>query len=83
MIHCPFHDDRTPSLRLYETGHRGWFCFGCGRGGDVYDLAAPLLGLNARGAAFVELRQRLTKLFPIGETVDTGNQGGRASQPFR
>jgi hypothetical protein len=26
---CPFHSDRTPSLAVYPTPDRGWFCFGC------------------------------------------------------
>jgi hypothetical protein len=37
---CPFHRDDSPSLHVYETGERGWYCFGCGRGGSIYDLAA-------------------------------------------
>ena len=32
MIHCPFHDDRNPSLKVYKDG---WYCFGCHRYGDV------------------------------------------------
>ena len=43
MACCPFHDDRTPSLRLYEDH---FFCFGCGKYGDVIDLAGQLLGLG-------------------------------------
>ena len=32
---CPFHDDRDPSLSVNrEKGL--WYCFGCGRGGDVH-----------------------------------------------
>lgn len=36
-IRCPFHQDATPSLHIYDDGH--WHCFGCGRGGDVLDFA--------------------------------------------
>ena len=32
-IRCPFHDDGSPSLHVYEDG--GWKCFGCGLSGDV------------------------------------------------
>ena len=36
-ICCPFHGEKTPSLRVYKaTG--GWHCFGCGRGGSVIDF---------------------------------------------
>jgi len=38
---CPLpdHEDRTPSFYIYpgEIGGR-WWCYGCGRGGDVIDL---------------------------------------------
>lgn len=35
---CPLpdHDDSTPSFYLYPDGR--FYCFGCGRGGDVIDL---------------------------------------------
>jgi CHC2 zinc finger len=28
-VRCPFHEDRTPSLHVFDTPERGWFCFGC------------------------------------------------------
>lgn len=62
-VACPFHDDHTPSLHVYSDPARGWFCFGCRRGGSVYDFAALLFGLSPRGADFVELRHRLELLF--------------------
>ncbi len=40
----------------------GWYCFGCGRGTSVYDLAAELWNVEPRGAEFVELRRRLSEL---------------------
>ena len=35
---CPLpdHDDNDPSFYIYPTGR--WWCYGCGRGGDVIDL---------------------------------------------
>jgi hypothetical protein len=56
---CPFHDDRTPSLHVYEDPGRGWYCFGCGRGGSIYDLAALLWRRGTRGEDFVALRREL------------------------
>src|SRR5215217_2428090 len=32
----PDHEDRTPSFYIYPPGR--WWCYGCGRGGDVVDL---------------------------------------------
>jgi CHC2 zinc finger len=33
-LRCLFHDDRSPSLHVYREPGRGWYCFGCGRGGS-------------------------------------------------
>ena len=60
-VRCPFHADGTPSLHVYADAQRGWFCYGCLRGGSVYDFGAQLWGLNTRGSDFVELRDRLLK----------------------
>lgn len=35
-VSCPFHNERTPSLKLYDDGT--WYCFGCGKGGSSIDL---------------------------------------------
>ena len=43
MIRCPFHEDHTPSLRLYDDH---FYCFGCGASGDVIDFTARLLGIK-------------------------------------
>ena len=40
MICCPFHADRTPSMKLNEEY---FYCFGCGAHGDVVALTAQLL----------------------------------------
>jgi len=66
-VSCPFHDDPTPSLHVYETPAGGWYCYGCRRGTSVYDLAAPLWGLETRGADFLELRRRLYELLLPGQ----------------
>ena len=61
-VSCPLHEDSTPSLHVYETPAGGWYCFGCGRGTSVYDLAAAMWRLDTRGADFLELRRRLYEL---------------------
>lgn len=48
MVCCPFHNDRTPSMKLNEDY---FYCFGCGASGDVIDLAARLFGLSGYEAA--------------------------------
>ena len=47
FIACPFHVDRTPSMKVDARFH----CFGCGADGDVIDFAARLHGLDAKPAA--------------------------------
>jgi len=51
---CPLpdHDEKTPSFTVYP-GDRGWWCYGCNRGGDVVDLARLAWGFpdDGRGAA--------------------------------
>ena len=48
MVRCPFHDDHTPSMKLYDDH---FYCFGCGRHGDVVDLTAELLCITPYDAA--------------------------------
>ena len=52
MVCCPFHHDKTPSMKLDRRYH----CFGCGADGDVIDFAAALYGLGKKEAA-VQLAQ--------------------------
>ncbi|MBD9268378.1 MAG: DNA primase, partial [[Ruminococcus] torques] len=33
MVSCPFHNDRTPSMKVDSR----FYCFGCGASGDVID----------------------------------------------
>ena len=47
MACCPFHNDKTPSMKLDRRYH----CFGCGADGDVIDFAATLYGLGKKEAA--------------------------------
>lgn len=46
FIACPLpdHEERTPSCRVFAEPERGWWCFGCARGGSAYDLASLLEG---------------------------------------
>lgn len=47
MVCCPFHADRTPSMKVDRRFH----CFGCGADGDVIDFVSRLFGLPCRKAA--------------------------------
>jgi hypothetical protein len=63
FIDCPFHKEKTPSLKLYENR---FHCFGCGASGDVTDFAAEVLGIPMAEAA-----QKLMTAFYVPETVRT------------
>lgn len=50
FIRCPFHKEKTPSLKLYTEPGRGWNCYGCGHGGSVIDFVMELFGISFRQA---------------------------------
>ena len=56
---CPFHNDRTPSMKLNEDY---FYCFGCGATGDVVDLTAQLFRLPPAEAA-----KKLAEDFGVAE----------------
>ena len=39
----PGHNDKTPSFVVYPR-ERGWYCYGCHRGGDVFNLEMFMSG---------------------------------------
>lgn len=57
---CPFHGEKTASLKVYEDPKRGWHCFGCGVGGSVIDLAMKWYGAN-----YIETTERLNEEFNL------------------
>ena len=48
MCCCPFHSDKTPSMKINETYY---YCFGCHSTGDVIDFTARLFDLSPLDAA--------------------------------
>lgn len=47
FISCPFHGEKTPSCKIYETSFN---CFGCGAGGDIIDFVRGLYSLDFKAA---------------------------------
>lgn len=45
---CPFHHEKTASLKLHQDHY---YCFGCGAHGDVIDFVSRLCRINALDAA--------------------------------
>lgn len=48
-ISCPFHDEDTPSCKLY-TSSNTFYCFGCNKRGDGLDLVMQVKKLGAKSA---------------------------------
>lgn len=47
MVCCPFHADRTPSMKVDRRFH----CFGCGADGDVIDFGYN----NSRSSRYLNI----------------------------
>ncbi len=47
FISCPFHHEKTPSLKVYG-GKKGFYCFGCGKSGNVINFVMSYFGINFR-----------------------------------
>lgn len=47
MACCPFHDDRTPSMKIDDY----YFCFGCGEHGDSIDFYSKYNECSKKDAA--------------------------------
>lgn len=65
-IQCPFHgngQERTPSLHCFADGC--FQCFGCSKGGTIFDFAGALLGRGTKGREFMQLRDELASRFGI------------------
>lgn len=43
FICCPFHNEKTPSMKIFE---KDYHCFGCGANGDIISFVQQLFGLS-------------------------------------
>lgn len=64
---CPLpdHDDHSRDFALVRGSATNWCCYGCNRGGTIFQFAAYLWGYGVplRGDAFREVRDRLNEIF--------------------
>lgn len=45
FICCPFHKEKTASMKIYQDSY---YCFGCGAHGDVFDFVIAMDNLTFR-----------------------------------
>lgn len=45
FAHCPFHEDKTPSFSVNDQ-KQIFYCFSCGRGGNVFNFIREIEGLT-------------------------------------
>ena len=56
---CPFHEERTPSFSV-NAGSKLFYCFGCGKGGDLIGFVRETEGLD-----FVEAVETLADRYGV------------------
>lgn len=74
---CPFHEEKTPSFTISPTRNL-WYCFGCGRGGDVIKFTQDIENLD-----FVEAVEQLASIAGISLRYDTTPTSGPAGDTAR
>lgn len=58
FVRCPFHNEKTASMKVYE---KDFHCFGCGEHGDVISFVQKLFGLS-----FPDALKRIDGDFGLG-----------------
>lgn len=64
---CPLHNDHDKSLKVYDND-RGWYCYGCNKGGDVINLQRELYG-QGFAQAVRDLNETFELRLPIGRKM--------------
>jgi hypothetical protein len=79
---CPLpgHDEKTPSFVVYPED-RGFWCYGCQRGGDVVDLAQAAWGIDRADQAAAEVL--MTFGHPIPERPTAWFNRQQRQRPMR
>jgi hypothetical protein len=64
LIHCPYHNDLSPSCMVHRDGT--WWCFVCGIGGDVLDW----IGFQQFGKGYTKRGEQLAHV--VGLIAEQG-----------
>ena len=72
MCQCPFHNDKTPSMKIDDR----FYCFGCQETGDAVDYVSKLFGIGLRDAAIkicedlsIEYDKTTQKTKPVSKPI--------------
>lgn len=66
MAHCPFHEDRTPSLSVSEDKQL-FHCFSCGRAGTIFTFLQEMEGYSF-SEAVLKVAEAINH--PAAQTID-------------
>ncbi|HXV71531.1 MAG TPA: DNA primase [Acidimicrobiia bacterium] len=76
MAVCPFHEEKTPSMSIDRA--RGLYhCFGCGKGGDVFEFVQETRGVDFREA--LDLLASKAGITLVRDPADAKTRGRRAA----
>lgn len=81
FICCPFHNEKTPSFKVYK-GDGGYHCFGCGEHGGVIDFVMKYFDLTFK-EAITKLNNDFCLGFPIGGKLGRRKQVDLARKSFK
>ncbi|MCP9491554.1 MAG: RepB family DNA primase [Solirubrobacteraceae bacterium MAG38_C4-C5] len=94
-VPCPLpdHREQMSSCMVYPSTAQGWWCFGCSRGGAIYDLASLLdggpWGHDLRGEQFTTVKRAVQDRLGLRPQPQRrrrgrgGDQGHRAAAEAR
>lgn len=80
FVCCPFHSEKTASLKVYD-GDKGWHCFGCGENGDLISFIMKYFGLSFRDAT-KKINEDFCLCLPIGKRLNDRERQEIARKSF-
>ena len=76
MAVCPFHQEKTPSMSV-DRGRGLYHCFGCGKGGDIFEFVKETRGVDFGEA--LDILATKAGITLVRDAADARQRGRRAS----